>query len=64
MEATINAAADLSCGRATVVSRPDKVRIDVRAGQNHAVALFLPGEARELAAALIRAADEAEGVES
>ncbi|MGW6638528.1 hypothetical protein [Streptomyces cyaneofuscatus] len=60
MRFTINAAADLSGGRAAITSRPDKVRLDVQDSQSHALALFLPGEARKLAAALLRAADEAD----
>lgn len=63
MRETIRARADLSNGRVTVVSRPDRVRLDTQANDAHAVALLCPDEARELAAALLRAADEAEGVE-
>lgn len=61
MDRLIKAGTDLSDGRAAVASRPDRVRVDVWGGPDHAVALFCPDEARALAAALLRAADEAEG---
>lgn len=58
---TIRTTADLSRGVAAVSSREDSVRLVVRDDHRYGTALFLPGEARALAAVLLRAADEAEG---
>ncbi|MFJ9213057.1 hypothetical protein [Streptomyces sp. NPDC102264] len=60
MSETIKATADLSRGAATVNAHTDVVRLIVRDDAGNGVVLFLPAQARDLAAALLRAADEAE----
>lgn len=60
---TIKTTADLSQGAACVGAHADTVRLVVRDSNGHGTGLFLPEEARALASALLRAADDAEGID-